>query len=780
MQTINDWKLSYIDNKTLNEEGFSPKTSKDVLSRLTAAHAEVPGNFELDLMREGILPDLYYGTNTLLAQRLENLHLYYFTEFDYSNDDKTDDFLVFEGIDTIAEIFLDGVKIGRTENMLHSHEFALNGVASGKHDLLVHVLPTVLYARQFNLPAMCFGAKYNSDSLFVRKAPYMFGWDIMPRIVSGGLWKPVVIKKLSRSRLKNPFTYTERISNGTAYLNTALRVVSDEDYITDYSVSFELYFGETCVIKKTQRCFASNIRIAAMVNDAKLWYPKNYGEQNLYTVRLTLLKGDELVDSTEYNVGIRTVKLSRTSCSGDDGDFCFIINGKRVFCLGTNWVPTDAFPSKQKDNDLRGLNLLNELGCNMIRCWGGNIYPDQTLYDFCDKNGIMIWQDFSFGCGHYPDDEFLCRLTKEEIKRTAITYRNHPSLVLWAGDNECDVFICQDWERNHSKTGPEGLLNPNDNVLTRDVILHELRNHDATRPYLPSSPYLDQTAYLNGLPSEDHLWGPRDYFKGDFYKNPVCHFASEIGYHGCNSPKSVEKFIPQESLDKMGTSKGCTNADWIVHASGIETATTAEGNPYAYRIALMISQVERIFTENGVTLSDFAMRSQISQAEADKYFIERFRIEKWRKTGIIWWNIIDGWPQISDAIVDYYGIKKLAYSYIKRSQQPFAMILGEPTDGKSVLFAVNDLQNDVNGTYTVKNLRTGEIVARGKVFAKANSVAEIAQITVEDHAFYLIEWNTDHAKGINHHACSLGEKWNFNDYYDCMKAVGFANDFEGF
>lgn len=171
-QIIGNWKLSYMENKTAFAEGFSPKTGAEVSARLESVAATVPGNFELDFMREGKLPDLYYGTNVLLAQRLENLHLYYWTKFVYHNDCETEAQLVFKGIDTVAEIFLDGTKLGFAENMLHAHAFSLTGVADGEHDLLVHIFPTALYARQFDLPAMCRGLKYNSDSTEIRKAPY--------------------------------------------------------------------------------------------------------------------------------------------------------------------------------------------------------------------------------------------------------------------------------------------------------------------------------------------------------------------------------------------------------------------------------------------------------------------------------------------------------------------------------------------------------------------------------------------------------------------------------
>lgn len=152
-------------------------------------------------------------------------------------------------------------------------------------------------------------------------------------------------------------------------------------------------------------------------------------------------------------------------------------------------------------------------------------------------------------------------------------------------------------------------------------------------------------------------------------------------------------------------------------------------------------------------------------------------MEKWRKTGIIWWNIIDGWPQISDAAVDWYGSKKLAFYYIRRAQQPFIMLLGEPTEEKMSYNAVNDLQEKVKGSYLVRNLENGEIAAQGEFEAAENSAVVISELPEKVHAFYYIEWRTTAGNGVNHHACSLGEKWTFENYLENMKKAGFYQEF---
>ena len=766
-----------MPNAEVLEKGICLKTPSDVQKGgYQTITASVPGNFELDFMREGLLEDVYVGANAIKAQQLENLHLYYFTEFVFEEREGFDSLLSFEGIDTVAEIYVDGEKIAFVENMFHAHRFPLKGVKAGTHTLLVHILPAAIYARGFDLPAMCYALEYNTDALQLRKSASMFGWDIMPRIVSGGLWKEVNLLYLPKARIVEPFTYLVSVgADGAAWIKNAFKIETNADYITDFTVELTGRCGDS-VFEKRYKPYTAHVRFGMLVENPKLWWPKNYGEANLYDIEIKLFYKGVLCDCARYRTGLRTVWLKRTSCAGDNGEFCFIVNGKKIFAMGTNWVPTDAFPSRHNEYTLRGVQLANDLGCNMIRCWGGNVYPDDLFYDYCDEHGIMVWQDFALACGHYPDGERICRLVKEEVKNIVIERRNHPSLVVWAGDNECDFMGIGNQEGRRSIDSPLPWINPNLNKLTREIILRELRNHDATRPYLPSSPYIDEEAYRYGLPSEAHVWGPRDYFKGDYYKDPICHFASEMGYHGCPSPNSLKKFISKESLPKKSIYEICENPEWIVHAAGMKAGV--EDNPYAYRLPLMIRQVERIFGHATSEIEIFAKQSQISQAEAVKYFIENFRNNKWRKTGILWWNIIDGWPQISDAVVDWYGGKKLAYSYIKRSQQPLCMACKEPVNGKMQLMALNDMQEEKTLEYTVENLTTGKTVAKGRVAVGANDVEVATELDEEKYAFFLIKWKCGEVEGVNHHACSLGDVWAYEKYVECMKKAGFYDEFE--
>ena len=178
-------------------------------------------------------------------------------------------------------------------------------------------------------------------------------------------------------------------------------------------------------------------------------------------------------------------------------------------------------------------------------------------------------------------------------------------------------------------------------------------------------------------------------------------------------------------------------------------------------------------------LDEYALQSQISQAEAKKFFIERFRIGKWRRTGIIWWNLIDGWPQISDAVVDWYGCKKLAYYYIKASQMPFCMMVDEPDNGILTLCASNDTRKEMSVKYTVTNLATGKTVLEGNCTVSSDTAARIAKFHEEAGACYLIEWDGD-CSGKNHFTAAIGDGIDLAAYSDWMKKIGYWDLREGF
>ncbi|MBQ9692292.1 MAG: glycoside hydrolase family 2, partial [Clostridia bacterium] len=524
--TGSDWKLIYAKNEDYLKDG-APTVLSVLKEHYPEIDAVVPGNLEIDLQRSGVIDDPFYGKN-FFDRSCEYLHMFYTKEFEFAGDMKRP-VLVFEGIDTCADIYLNGFFVGYSENMLIPHEIEVAGVIKpGKNTLTVHIKPAVIEARKYPLALNENALKYNYESLYIRKAPHMYGWDIFPRIVSGGIFRPVYIEERNADRISEFYGYTAAINSNGARLYFAYNTEIESDDITRYSVKLEGVCGDSR-FSATSKLYHTGGRLSFTVKEPKLWWPRNAGEQNLYDVTFTLYKDGEIADVHTTRLGIRTVELDRTSTTNEkgEGEFRFIVNGKPVFCMGTNWVPIDSLHSRDAERLPHILPMLTDIGCNIIRIWGGGVYEDEQLYKYCDEQGIMVWQDFIMGCAVYPQDEDFQRKIRDEATVIVKKLRMHPSIILWAGDNEDDFVYYYQW-------GGAIRRDPNTNLLTRKVLPEVLRMHDYVRPYLPSSPYVDEEAYKTGASiSEDHLWGPRDYFKGGYYKNNVSHFASETGYHGC-------------------------------------------------------------------------------------------------------------------------------------------------------------------------------------------------------------------------------------------------------
>lgn len=757
-------RLAIAEHDEVLARAFEPTTISEIeKANFLTVESRIPSNFELDLLRAKKIDDPFFGTNPIKMQKWETSHLWYYTRFDAEKAGDENTFLVFEGIDTVADIYLNGEKLGHTENMFIAHGFCVPRLKALNNELIVHITPAAVYAKSLRLPAMCNGLPYNVDALGLRKSASMFGWDIMPRLVSGGIWRPTYIERRESVRVEDLYLFaTDVKEDGTAQLNASFYVESGDKCLKNVVAKIEGVCGESkfCMSK---RLFNANVRMYCN-QKFKLWWPKNYGEQNLYDVTVTLTCGEEVLCEKKLRYGVRSVALERTSVIDlSGGKFQFYVNGKKIFIMGTNWVPLSPYHSEDAKRLSNALALLSSVGCNAVRVWGGGVYEADEFFDYCDEHGILIWQDFMMGCGIYPQTADFAAQLEQEATFIVKKLRNHPALLLWAGDNECDVFY------TYGDTGFG--RDPNENVLTRDVLKKVVLAEDFMRPYLPSSPYVDEVAMSSGaLLPEDHLWGPRDYFKGDYYREAKAAFASEIGYHGCPSVQSLKKYISQEQLFPI-VKNGAVNADWLAHAASMEVDTDTK---YSYRIGLMISHVKTLFGDIPNDLEKFSLLSQISQAEAKKYFIERFRIKKWDRTGIVWWNLLDGWPQISDAVVDYYFDKKLAYYYIKRAQQPVCFIMDEPSEGKTTVFGVNDTQEDFYGKLTVRNVDTQAVLFEGETFVPKNESVAVAMVALGDkQACYCMEWESNSGVcGSNHYYANMPNV-NAESYVRSLKKINY-------
>jgi beta-mannosidase len=750
-----EWSLSYF----LEKEPAIDSPEALAQANVDCIPAHVPGNVELDLMREGKLPDLFLGENIYKLQPYEHYQWWYTTRFTtpVQNKDK-DCMLVFHGLDCIASIWLNGSKIGVADNMLIAHAFDVSGLLrqSGENDLVVQLRSPVNAARHYRYEPSQLAFVRNFEQLYIRKAPHMYGWDITPRAVSAGIWRNVDLELHEKTEIVDTTYTTVALHGKSATLQVNWQFRTDAPLLDGFSLRFTGVCGNSRFEHVEKAYFvAGACRID--VPQAKLWWPKGYGKPNLYSVVCELLRNGIIVDSRTDVIGIRTVQLKRSEITSlnEGGEFLFRVNGEPIMCKGSNWVPLDAFHSRDAERYEPVIALFDDLGCNILRCWGGNVYEDTLFFHLCDQKGIMVWQDFAFACALYPQDRSFLDRIRAEAEAVVRKLRNHPSIVLWSGDNEIDVAYLH-----------RG-LDPANNRITREVLPQVCALCDPYRPYLPSSPYVSPEVVKHGgrdeLMPEQHLWGPRDYFKSRFYTENTAHFASEIGYHGCPNVSSIKRFIEPESLWPWQD-----NRQWRAHT----TDPVPDGGGFQYRTKLMADQIRELFGFAPDTLDEFALASQISQAEAKKYFIESFRIRKWRKTGIIWWNVIDCWPQFSDAVVDYYFVKKLAYWYIKRVQTPLCVMVDEPEQWHCRVVAGNDSLARQAGDFSIVDADSGENLLAGSFDVEPNSNRELGRIPVSrsEHRLFLISWELDGVSHGNHYL--LGQPpFSFEEYKTYLRQI---------
>jgi beta-mannosidase len=699
--------------------------------------ATVPGNFELDLFAAGEIADPFVGMTMKELYALETHHVWYAREFEVELVEHQTPFIKFDASDCYARYYLNGSLVGESDNALVDHEFPIGHLLKeGRNELIVHFRPAYLEAKKFDYPAGLEAFSTNFESLHVRKAPHSYGWDIMPRALSAGLWRDVSIIWKPIERLEELYLETLLLTDERAQLRLFYRGhFASLDAIYEVEVIGK---GTQTSFHQRERVFFEAGQLVFFADNPQLWWPRGRGEAHLYDVTVHLFKNGEEIDSSQFKHGIRSVALERTSTTNEkgEGEFCFWVNGEKIFILGNNHVPLDAYHSRDLSHTRPYFDMLEELGCNMLRCWGGNVYESDLFYDLCDEKGILVWQDFAMACAAYPQDEEFQTKFAQEATKVVKRLRQHACIALWAGDNECD----SSGHRRRRATD-----NPNRNIVTRQTLPGVLYQHDPGREYLPSSPYIDEEGYkttLGYLP-EQHPWGPRDYYKNEYYSQTLCHFASEMGYHGCPSPESIRKFTTPENVWPP------QNDEWLLHASSPYPGY----DQYDYRVPLMAKQIFDVFGTKPESLEEFSRQSQFVQAEAKKFFIELFRTAKWRRTGIIWWNLRDGWPQTSDAVVDYYNTKKLAFEYIKRAQQPLLITFCEPQNGNLELVACNDQRHDLSLTYRVWNVTTGAVVQTGTACAAGDAVTLLMNVPYDDkeQCFYAIEWESALGVAKNHY-----------------------------
>lgn len=727
------WTLYFYD--AVNGQTATPATLAE--SGFASIPAQVPGNVELDLIRAGLLPgDIFRGMNICETEKYETYEWWYCTEFDTPAVKTGEQVqLQFDGVDCVADYYLNGELVYQSKNMFISHAFEVTDrlIPEGRNTLQVHIRSALIEGIQS--PSETYTL---TEWVHVRKPAHSNGWDIFPRTACAGLWKDVSLV-VSNGYGFEEISYVVRSvdpRNTNVLISYSVKAPLPDLICKKLKITFRGTCGDSVFEGSTVLDRRRSGRIGCPVAEPKLWWPYGYGEANVYDLVVQLWREDELVAEKTMNVGLRTLELRRTDLLTDaNPDFCFVVNGVDIMCRGSNWVPLDAFHSRDKERYAKALELTTDIGCNILRVWGGGVYEQECFYDYCDRHGIMVWQDFMMACRICPMYDEMMKNLEQEFSWVIHTLRHHPSIVLWSGDNEIDEALAING------------YNPEMHTITRELLPRLVQRYDPFRPYLASSPYLTGAAFMKyrkeDVFPERHLWGPRDYYKADFYAQSKACFVSETGYHGCPSPESVRKIVDEDCVWPY------SNAQWTLHSS--------DQNGSDHRVRLMADQIRQLFAFEPKDIEEFSLASQISQAEAKKFFIERIRVGRPQKTGIIWWNLLDGWPQMSDAVVDYFYDKKLAYHYIKRSQAPVALMVREMEGWHYTLVAANDTLQPVKGTYRVTDIETGELLAEGNFDAPANASTEVCKIRMmySDQRMMLIQWNIDGKVAYNHYLCGM-------------------------
>lgn len=755
---------------------MSTKTSLDGTWELSFTHpitnekitssVSVPSNIEPHLKELGLISDYMPTEDPFATQIFEAVDDWtYSIQFDapdlregYVRD------LVFEGIDTIAEIYLNGEKLLSCQNMHLTYRANVTDLLLPHNTLKVVIKSSELWAREHLHDMMSVPregmSEYDSQS-HLRKARHQWGWDNAPRLLTSGIIRSVNLEDIPTERFDEVYIYTESINEQFVVFSATWKYVTPSKLFTDYSLRLTLLDGENAVYTDTRKALfvQGTFRCPIPRESVELWWPADMGEAKLYTVRLEMLKGETVCSTYESKFGIRTVTLDRTDdrTTQNRGNFEFIVNGIRTFIRGTNWKPLDALASiaDKKTKELTALRETVLLNCNAVRIWGGGIYEDDAFFDFCDEHGLLIWQDFMLGCEIPASDYEYCAEISKEAEFIIKKYRNHPSLALWCGDNENDQALS--WTMLHSTALPSDIR------VSRDILRKAVLAHDPFRYYVASSPVASDENFTdrrNGTTDNFHTQTEKHFYcemteqKRELRKN-LSYFLGETGPFWGNAITPSDAIFERERnrMERIWSLEP-------IEIPPVRIKTIFHQDDYYARRWLNSckSAIAKYFHEDFEfeRFKDFTLANNVICAEVFKDIIEYSRAVRPEKTGVIWWSLMDMWPMLFNySVIDSDGLRKLAWYWIQKSQQPLnLMCVKTDLDEGFGLYAANEFLSDASFEYTVtaysKDL-SFEVISSGNATQCANSVSKIADIPdLDEPKMLIIEWKCGEQRFINH------------------------------
>jgi beta-mannosidase len=646
--------------------------------------AIVPGTVHTDLMTAGRIPDPFYGLNELDVQWVGEADWLYATMLDVTPEilaaPNLD--LCFDGLDTFATVWLNGEKILECDNMFLPQRVSVKEhLGIGKNELRIQFESCVRHGEEREKENEGFGAVWNSvkSRIYVRKMQCQYGWDWGPVLITCGLWRPARLEAYSTriADLACPSEVSQDLKSATINAKITLSPSQDNGLGERGKIRFTLIAPNGEKLAETE--VAETIHTFSIQNPM-LWYPRTHGAQPLYHVEATLLDGNIILDETSRRIGLRRARLVQEPLVDEPGTtFYFEINNKPVFSGGTNWIPADNFiPRIGAEKYRKWIELAAEGNQNMLRVWGGGIYEEDIFYDLCDEMGLMVWQDFMFGCALYPTPAWLLDSVRAEAEANVRRLRNHPSLVLWCGNNEDYTFAkgAGIWEPKFE--GNFSLTKFPAREIYERVLPSVCAELDPTRPYWRGSPYnYSPELGMDEVHQGDrHVW---EIWHGQLspyqtYPNFKSRFTSEFGMQAAPDMRMLNKAIPPEERKP--------NSRFFEHHNKMSDGPR--------RLAVYIN--DNIPFPQG--LEDYIYATQFIQAESNTYGINGWRRRfsgpgRYYSAGAIIWQLNDCWPVTSWAIADYEARPKAAFYAVKRALAPLSIGLAKSPQGKIEVWAGN-------------------------------------------------------------------------------------------
>lgn len=680
--------------------------------------AEVPGSVQRDLIRLGVLPDPYVGVNENEVQWPEMEDWDFRKSFTVTAEQlQSDDALIFfEGIDTHADVFLNGARILQSQNMFVGQRVSVkNSLREGENDLYIRFYSPIARMDPARITA---GYEYPADndhsdqklSVYNRKAPYQFGWDWGMRLVQMGLWKPVSLTFYNTARIDDIFVKQKEITEEVAKLENQIEIFSAANQPVDAKVILAYGLRDTepqeLSFDITLHPGTNAVTIPLEFNNPKLWMPITWGEQNLYDFTVKVEANEQIVAEKTQRTGLRSVRLVQDE-DEHGRSFYFEVNGKPIFAKGANYIPGEIMVTQQdKDYYQRMFDNMEAAHFNFVRIWGGGIYESEEFYRQADERGILVWQDFIFGCTVYPtDDQFLDNVA-DEAEWNIRRLRNHASLAFWCGNNEVEEGLqFWGWDKKVSPEVYQSWFEGYDKLF-RDLLPAKVDEFDGTRSYIHGSPFDSNWGNVNKFNSSDvhdwGLWHGRMPFEAMADRLP--RFASEFGFQSFPEMKTIRTFATEDDFD--------INSDVMeIH----------QKSPIGNTI---IKQYMDMYYHEPKTFEDFVYVGLIMQGNGMEEAVEANRRGRPYCMGALYWQINDDWPVVSWSSIDYYNNWKAQHYKMRNVFAPLALGV-EFRDDVISYYTMSDHLNDINNlTLNVQVIDFDGKVLRSfkeKVMAEANT-----------------------------------------------------------